>query len=122
MDLHGIVSGAISAVNPFECVTLRSSVGYTVDEAGIQIPKYSIHHGSAQVQPMSSNEIRHAEQLNISGILKKAYLHGEINGIVRMENRGGDLITRADGSQWLVKTVLESWPDWSAVILQRQGV
>jgi len=120
MDLHAIVANAISAVNPRICCTLQRSVGYSIDEAGVQIPKYAVYHGEAQVQPLSSKEIQHLEQLNISGILKKAYLCGEISGLVRMEGRGGDLLTLADGTKWLVVRVLEAWPDWTAVALQRQ--
>lgn len=77
-----------------------------------------------QVQPLSSKDIRHIEALNIQGVERAIYIDGHIDGLVRAENKGGDLITIADGPNpgtYLVREMLEAWPDWSkaAVVMQR---
>jgi hypothetical protein len=46
-----------------------------------------------------------------------------VDGLVRVINKGGDLITLPDGSIWLVAQVLEQFPDWvsAAITLQDGG-
>jgi hypothetical protein len=63
------------------------------------------------------------EGLNLGGVRWKAYLSGEVDAIVRPENKGGDLITISSGRHqgvWLVAQVLEQWPNFvcAAITLQ----
>lgn len=80
----------------------------------------------AQVQPTTWRDIQMLEGLNIEGVRWKAYLFGEINGLVRGERRGGDLIVIPPGNihagTWLVAQVLEQFPTWvsAAITLQNQ--
>ncbi|MBI1213625.1 MAG: hypothetical protein GC190_19375 [Alphaproteobacteria bacterium] len=121
MNLHDAVSGAISAVNPPETVSWVQSTGYTIAPTGKQVPQYADPVDlSAQVQPLSTKDLRQIEGLNLQGTLCKAYFYGEIDAIIRGASKGGDLITRPDGTRWLVTTVLEQWPDWCAVVLTLQ--
>lgn len=96
MNLHGIVSGAIGSVNPHVPVSVRVSTGYTVDEdqGYKQVPDYAAAQVvQGQVQALTADEIKHIDSLNIQGTKRAIYLYGRIDGLVRVENKGGDLIT-----------------------------
>lgn len=78
----------------------------------------------AQIQPVTWRDLQQMDGLNVQGIRWKAYLHGEVNGVVRPERKGGDLITIAMGrhqGEWLVAQVLEQWPDWVCAAITLQG-
>jgi hypothetical protein len=69
----------------------------------------------AQVQPMTWRDIQNVDGLNLQGTRYKIYLYGEIDGLVRPERKGGDLIIIPSGRHagtYLVAQVLEQFPDW----------
>lgn len=120
MNLHGIVRSQISAVNPDIAATLRRSAGYTTDTDGTQIPAYTTLTGSIQVQALGPSDLRHVEPLNIQGVLRKVYAYGNWMGVVRADQKGGDLLTFSQvpggaAQDWKVVTVFETWPDWCAI-------
>ena len=65
--------------------------------------------------------------LNIQGTRRKIWLNGEIDGLVREDNKGGDLITDPNGDVWLVALITEQWttrseaPNWVSAIVTRQN-
>lgn len=76
-----------------------------------------------QVQPITWRDLQQNEGINLSGVRWKIYLRGQVDGIIRPERKGGDLITIASGRHqgvWLVAQVLEQFPDWvcAAITLQ----
>lgn len=132
MNLHSLVSGAISAVNPHVPVTLKQqNAGYTTAPDGGRTPLYTTSAQIAQMQALSAREIAHLDGLNIQGVLRKAYLTGDWQGVYRPGNQGGDLLvfgSTADvpanlqGTTWRVVQVLETWADWCALAVQLQNV
>lgn len=125
MNLHGIVAGAVSAVNPMVVVTVQVSAGSVPSPAGdgTRVPVYlRAQRVRAQIQPMSWGDLRQVEGLNLQGSKQSIYLYGKVDGLIRVDNKGGDLITDSDGHVWLVVQPLEQWPDWCkvAVTLQDQ--
>jgi hypothetical protein len=77
----------------------------------------------AQVQALSTRDLRQAEMLNLQGTLKAAYLNGAVAGGVRVQIKGGDLVQFLDGSVWLITTVSEPWAltaGWTKAILTLQ--
>lgn len=124
MNLHNIVSGAIASVNPLITVTIQPSTGYATNADGLRTPT----HGApvtmqAQRQALQYNDIVQLDGLNIQGTRCKLYLNGNWEGIVRADQKGGDLITFPDGSVWLVALVAENWSDvdgWVSVICTKQ--
>lgn len=121
MNLHGIVSGAIGTINPNVTVSIEVSTGTTMLDDGTRVPKYaSPVTVLAQIQPLTGGDLRQLESLNLQGDFQGIYISGNIDGLVRADNKGGDKITFPDGRVYLVTTVLESWPDWTkcAVTLQ----
>jgi len=122
MDLHGIVSPVIGAVNPLVPVVIQVSTGYTTNADYKQVPSYADPvTRQGQVQPLSTGDIRHIEGMNLQGVERAIYIHGAVKGLIREEEVGGDLITLPDGSIWLVAVVLEQWPDWCKVGVTRQN-
>ena len=121
MNLHQIASGAIGAVNPFVPISIQVSTGSSINAAGQRTPTYApavVKPG--QLQALTFRDITQMEGLNLQGTQKAVYINGHVAGLVRVLNKGGDLITFPDGSVWLVTLVLEHWPNWTkcAVTLQ----
>ena len=125
MNLHGIVSGAIGTINPFVSATVKRSSGYSLAPGGIQTPAYTTFSISCQVQALSYTDITQLDGLSIQGVRRKIYLTGNVEGIVRAKQRGGDLIifpdgTLPEGNTWLAALALESWPDWVSIAITLQ--
>jgi hypothetical protein len=119
MNLHQIASGAISAVNPMRTVTILQSTGYTTGADGTQTPAYSTTTAQAQIQELSTGDIKRLEGMNAQNVQQKVYLTGNYEGLFRVLGKGGDLIKF--GSQtYLVTAVLERWPDWCSVGITMQ--
>lgn len=122
MDLHRIAAGAIRAVNPMQNCVVQVSTGYTVNAANKQVPAYAAPITiPGQVQPLTFKDIQQLDGLNIQGSQRAIYFDQQIDGIVRSDRKGGDLITTPDGKVWLVTLVLEAWPDWTKVAVTLQN-
>lgn len=117
MNLHGIVSRAIGAVNPPEAITISPSSGYTTRADGTRTPSYGTPVAvAAQIQELTQRDIYQTSGLNLQGVQVTMYLPGQWAGAIRADGKGGDIITRADGSIWLVAAILELWPNWCKVL------
>jgi hypothetical protein len=117
---HALIAGIIGCVNPMRSISIQHATGYTVNTDGTQVPTYTTVTGNAQIQTLSTGEIRHMLGLNISGVTKKMFVAGAISSIVRENSKGGDIITFDDGTVWLTTVILEQWPDWVCVGLRQQ--
>jgi hypothetical protein len=126
MNLQSIANGVITAINPNFPATLFISTGNTVVSFK-QTPTYDKVAISAQVQPLTSGDLRQLDALNIQGAQKAIWLNGAALGISRIKQRGGDLIVFADGTlpegnTWLVLASLEQWQGatWAHVAVALQ--
>ena len=121
MNIFGIASAAVSAVVPRVNLTVQVSTGYTTNADGSRVPTYAAPQVvSGSVQALQFNDITQLDALNIQGERRKIYIKGQVDGLVRVENKGGDLITDPLGNVWLVALVLEAWPDWCSVAVTLQ--
>lgn len=125
MNLHGIVRGAITTVNPDIPATLLCSTGYTTDSSGERTPTFDTFTGDIQVQACSGKDIERTNFLNIQGVLRTVYDYGNWTGIVRVDEKGGDIlqfpqVPGAAIQTWKVVIVKETWPDWCSFIVQLQ--
>jgi hypothetical protein len=121
MDLQGLANPVSDSVNPNILVSVLASSGYTNSGSGLrQVPTYAAAvSGYAQVQELSSSELRQAEGMNLQGVIRKIYLRGQLNGVIRPESKGGDIVNI--GSQtWLVVKTLEQWATWSSAMIVLQ--
>lgn len=127
MNLHGIVAGGIGAINPFIVSTIRESDGYTIEATGKQVPAYKEPVDiKIQVQALEWKDLQQLDAMNVQGERRAVYIYGsEWNGISRIDERGGDLLTFPEvpggpPRTWLVAVVLEKWPDWVKVAVTLQ--
>ena len=79
-----------------------------------------------QMQALQYKDLMQLAALNINGEKRALYVNGEVEGVLRPNNQGGDLFTMPDGSVWLVVQVLENWnttAGWTkcAVVKQVDG-
>ena len=125
MNLHGIANPIIQAINPNVPATYQASAGTTTNADGTRVPAYAAPVTvSAQVQPLSSGDLRQLSGINLNGSQRAIYLFGDANALSRVTNKGGDLITLTDGANagvWLVVQELESYPNWTKVCATLQN-
>lgn len=119
MNLHQIVRGAITTVNPDTDGVFQINTGFTTLPGGKRVPSYTDIPVTVQLQELSSTDLRQVDAVNIQGILRSAYLNGNFNGVNRPEQKGGDILVIGD-EKWLVVKVPELWPDWCRVIVNLQ--
>lgn len=119
MNLHGIVSGAIGAVNPFVPGAMRVSTGYTTSASGKRTPTYSDTPVSVQLQALGYKDLQQIDGLNMQGVVKAAYVNGNFNGVNRPKNQGGDLLVVGTDT-WLIVQPLEEWPGWCKFVVNLQ--
>ena len=111
MNLNALVAPAVGLVNPRQAVTVYLSTGPSATAAdGSRTGTYAEpFQTTAQVQPISTGDLRKLEGLNIQGVTEKIYLNGQLRGLQRINALGGDLIILPDGTTYLVMAVLEAW-------------
>ena len=94
MNLHQIASGGIGSVNPFIPLSIRVSTGSTTEDDGSRTPSYApAVTAPGQVQALTFRDIQQLDGLNLQGTRRAIYVNGRVEGLVRVENRGGDLVT-----------------------------
>lgn len=126
MNLHGIVSGNIGAVNPLLPASVQISTGYSTAADGTRTPQYAAPvTAQAQIQALTFRDLQQISGLNLNGQRRAIYLGGELDATVRAKMKGGDLITLANNDPsdgvYLVALVLEQWPDWCKVAATLQN-
>ncbi len=134
MNLHSIVRPAINTVNPDITGRWLESSGFTQDASGRPIPAYTEHAAvRMQVQAMTGKDLQHPNFVSQQGVKRSVYAFGNIQGVVRPDGTGGDLLIfpqdRGGADRvWLVVAVLETWTPDSAgwckigVVLQPDAV
>lgn len=133
MNLHAIAAPLVGVVNPPVPATLLRSIGYATASTGKRSPAYADPETiSAQVQALSGPELQLVDSLNIQGIKRAMHLQGNVKGVDRANNSGGDLITfgtgagvpaSLQGTTWLVAMVMETWdtPGWCRIAAVQQN-
>lgn len=129
-NLHNIVRGAINAVSPDQLIPWLVSTGSTVAAGGKATPTYAAPVTvGAQIQPVRGGDLRKYAFLQGQGIFRAVYLFGNVQGIVRVDAKGGDLLQfpivpeDTNVRTWLVRAVDETWGfngGWCRVIVSQQ--
>lgn len=127
INVRAAANKAIQVVNPNEGGTFYASTGFTVDPATRkQVPAYAAGvNVRIQVQAVDGPNLRHLDSLNIEGVVRSVHMWGNTQGVVRVNQQGGDLLYFRDVPTgtlrvWKVVKVVETWPDWSHVIVNQQ--
>lgn len=108
MNLHEIVRGVISAVNPDSKITILKCVGFEHQRGGINTPIYETIQTTAQVQPVSSDDLKFENNYYSSSSYRNFYMNGIYNGLNRRDGTGGDKIIW-DGKTWFIDSNPEPW-------------
>lgn len=125
MNLHALVRGAITAINPDVTGRVYVSTGQTTGASGKRTAAYNRIDGVAmQIQPLSLDDVgklQHMDGLNPEAVLRAVYINGAPKGVDRVEMKGGDILYFNDHF-WLVVGVLEPWDSagWSKVGVAKQ--
>lgn len=120
MNLHSIVRPAINSVNPDISGIWQESTGFTNVPGGKPVPEYTTHAGvRMQVQALTGKDLMHTNFASMQGVKRAVYVQGNVQGVVRPDGTGGDLLLfPADRGgprrTWLVVAVLETWTPDSA--------
>lgn len=110
-----MVRGAIGSVNPDTDIIYKQSTGNTQNAAFKQLPAFAADvELRGNVQALTGKDLKHEALQNIQGVLRGVYLYGNVQGVVRPDSKGGDLLvfpqSRGGTPQtWLVVAVLETW-------------
>lgn len=122
LNLHDMVRSAIGVVNSDIAATLRRSTGYTTAAGGVRTPTYADTTGRIQPQPLSASQLKHMNDLNIQGVLRKVYMYGDWGGPIRADKTGGDLLVfprtkNGPAVTWKIAVEIEAWNDsgWCCV-------
>ena len=108
MNLHALVRGAITAVNPDQTVILLQSAGQTVSDYQQRPVWQPACVVKAQVQPTPDKALQWLLQTRQDSIWRDCYLYGPVRGLERATTRGGDMLY-FEGFEWQVDQVLEAW-------------
>lgn len=131
-NLHGLVRKAINSVNPDIKGTWIVSTGTVIGPSGKSTPSYATPANvRLQVQAVSGGDIRKYSFLQAQGVFRSVHMFGNPDGINRLIQKGGDLLTfpqypKGPACTWLVKEVPEPWTAgngnfaWARVIVALQ--
>lgn len=126
MNLHEVVSSAINAINPFQEISITSRGGYFTNEYG---EREALENETitvmADIQPISSEDIKFINNYNQSSIYKSFYVSSDVHGINRPMAKSGDIV-KWNGQTYYVSSLKEGWYDtcgWNHFIgvLQLEG-
>jgi hypothetical protein len=129
LDLHAEVRGAINSSNSDIPMQYLQSTGSTVSTAGKPTPTYAAPVTvQGQVQPIGGQDLKKYPFLQVQGVYRSIHLFGNVAGIIRGSQTGGDLLQFADPTEtngtvytWLVRAVPETWnTGWCRVLVSRQ--
>lgn len=125
MNLRAIANSKIQSINPNIHAVLLVNDGHTIDETGRRIPKYVQDNVTIQAQSLSAQERQEFNTLLQQGQMLNVYITGQLHVLRRLQGKGAEkLVFAAYGetkpTEWLVKSLNESWPDWCKVMVWRQ--
>lgn len=126
INVRVAANAGIQIVNPNAGAVFYANIGYTINAAKKQVPNYAAAVPvRIQVQAVDGPNLRHLEALNIEGVVRSVHMWGNTQGVVRVNQKGGDLLYFAEANGgaskvWKVVRVVETWPDWSHVIVNLQ--
>lgn len=105
MNVHGIVRGAITTVNPDVVAQYLASLGPTSNADFTRTPSYAAAQPvRIQVQPLGRGDLQLVEKMNLQGVFRTVFLYSNPQGIVRILAQGGDLLQFAPFQGQAVQT------------------
>lgn len=126
MNLRAIANGAITAVNPNTAALLRLPDKYRTDDAGRRSTVFRDEPVTIQAQALSAAERQQFDGLLQQGQMLSVYVSGQFHVLRRIAGKGAEKLLftaygESEPSEWLVKSLQESWPNWCRVVVWRQN-
>lgn len=115
LNLHAKVRGAIRAINPDISGWWYQSKGSVINTDGRQVPAYLPAIAvSMQVQPPSARDLQFVNYLQLQGVVRTVFMYSNPQGIVRVNQTGGDLLLfpqwhGTPNDAWKIAQPDESW-------------
>lgn len=125
MNLRAVANSITRSVNPNIQAQLLLNMGCRTDASGRRTPYFEPHQVTIQTQSLNSAERQEFDGLLQQGQMLNVYVSGHFSVLRRIEGKGADKLVFApygetEPSEWLIKQVAESWPDWCRVAVWRQ--
>lgn len=127
IDIRVAANAAIQSINPNIIGAFYASTGNTINPLNRQqVPTYSNPvNVPMQVQAVTATDLKHIENLNLEGVVRSVHMFGNTQGVVRVNQQGGDLLYFREVPAgtlhvWKVVNVRETWPTWCHVIVNLQ--
>lgn len=126
INVRAAANKAVQVVNPNLQGVFYASQTPIADANHKQQPVYAAGVTlPVQVQAVGASELRHLEGLNVQGVLRSVHMFGNTQGVVRVNQQGGDLlgfpeVPAGTSRIWKVVKVVETWRDWCHVIVNLQ--
>lgn len=127
INVRALANTAIQGVNPNISIDwVRSIGGYTTNADFTRTPVTTTTTVQGNVQGLSGQDLKHVEGLNIQGVFRSVHLYGDVQGVVRADQKGGDILQfpetpGAAFKSWRVISVMETWPTWCRVLVCLQN-
>lgn len=124
-NLNAIANSQITSVNDNVAAVLWVALPPIIVNFK-QVPQYNKLPVAAQVQAMTSGDVRQLDSLNIQGAEKIIFLNGASLAIIRVQDLGGNLIVFQpgvipEGTTWKIVASMEQWgPTWCKVAVTLQ--
>jgi len=124
IDVQALANQFTTQVNPNQAITWVRSTGYTTAADGSRAPTTTAITLAGQVQGCSSEDLRQLDGLNVQGVKRSVILRADVQGELRADHRGGDILQFADAGgtvrDWLAVSIAETWPTWCRVLVVMQ--
>lgn len=125
MNLRGIANASITRINPNIDAVLKVNQGFDVDEAGEQIASFFSEQITIQTQSLSTNDIERLGLISQQGQFLYVYANGQLPVLRRAEGKGLERLMfkpygESEPVEWVIKQVVESYPNWVKVLVWRQ--
>jgi hypothetical protein len=125
LNLNHVAAAIVSAITPKQLVSIQLSTGATTQANLTRTPTYEDPVSVlCNIQALSQGDLRQLDGVNLQGSHRAIYIDGAIQGTSRPYLKGGDLVTMADGSTWLVTKNAEPWfgvAGWTHAIITLQN-
>lgn len=110
MHLRRFIRGSINSVNRDKRIVWLKSRGQIYGTGGVTTPTYAPALTVwAQIQPVSTDQLAHLENLNIQGVLRTVYLRNAVASAVRADGTGGDLLQFPELWTTAADEVMTAW-------------
>lgn len=124
-NLRGLANVSTRVVNKNVVAELRKNIGYDTSSTGKRTPKFRRIPIEVQVQALEFSDLQQLDGLNIQGVRRAIYTNSQVASVIRVRQKGGDLLVFAagvlpEGTTWLAVHVLERWPDWCKIAITLQ--